>query len=372
MVCKICNAELIKGHIYNTHHMTSKQYYDLYLKPDFAGICPVCNKPTEFYSIAKGYRKYCSNVCAGVASHKNYKKYYDDGFGHRFRSLSELCKYHNVSIATVSIRLKNGWDIKDAIVKPNQHKIEVTYNGITYDNVKEACRKLNLEYNYISELLRNGVSFEDAVNTPKTYLRGYVYNGVQYKTLTDLCTEYQLDWVKMWGLIQYGHSIEAAVTLSKLDHPVSSYPEELIADYLTNKHISFVRQKSIKSLIEDFNISDATVNTKLTFDFCFCVDDVCHCIEYDGELHFNKESLRGYIERKSHKVISDYTLESKFNTYRKNDIEKTNFCSQYKIKLLRIHYSQIRQITKLIDMFINSEYTNQLNPFIANTDYYKE
>ena len=43
--------------------MTSKQYYDLYMKKPNEGICPVCGKETKWQSFDRGYLKHCSYKC---------------------------------------------------------------------------------------------------------------------------------------------------------------------------------------------------------------------------------------------------------------------------------------------------------------------
>lgn len=67
--CKICNKQLnslksLSSHIRGAHKITSKDYYDTYMKKENEGICPVCGKETKYRNINKGYRKYCSNYCS--------------------------------------------------------------------------------------------------------------------------------------------------------------------------------------------------------------------------------------------------------------------------------------------------------------------
>lgn len=44
--------------------MTSKQYYDKYLKKDGDGFCKTCEKETKFVNIQFGYNKFCDSKCA--------------------------------------------------------------------------------------------------------------------------------------------------------------------------------------------------------------------------------------------------------------------------------------------------------------------
>lgn len=85
-ICKICGEEIYHKHLvqYHTkkHNISHKEYYDKYLKKDGDGICPVCGKETNFYSLWKGYNKHCSTRCSTLDPnvqdklHKtNYKRY---------------------------------------------------------------------------------------------------------------------------------------------------------------------------------------------------------------------------------------------------------------------------------------------------------
>ena len=67
MICEICKVDInLKGfasHI-KKHNISTKNYYDKYLKTDLDGYCLTCGKPTKFKSIKQGYVKHCSNRCA--------------------------------------------------------------------------------------------------------------------------------------------------------------------------------------------------------------------------------------------------------------------------------------------------------------------
>ena len=69
MKCLICNKEYknnqaLARHITTEHKITTKEYYDKYLKKDGEGICPICGKETPFLKLSKGYQKHCSCKCA--------------------------------------------------------------------------------------------------------------------------------------------------------------------------------------------------------------------------------------------------------------------------------------------------------------------
>jgi DNA-directed RNA polymerase subunit RPC12/RpoP len=70
--CLVCNKEMegtsqfFVSHIEKYHAMSSKDYYDTYLKKEGEGICQKegCNNLTKFNRFSKGYDKHCSQQCA--------------------------------------------------------------------------------------------------------------------------------------------------------------------------------------------------------------------------------------------------------------------------------------------------------------------
>jgi endogenous inhibitor of DNA gyrase (YacG/DUF329 family) len=80
ILCKICGKEFKNykalGRHLITHKITSKEYYDKFLKKENEGICPVCRKETTYLDLRRGYRKFCSNKCAQSGkNHPNYGKH---------------------------------------------------------------------------------------------------------------------------------------------------------------------------------------------------------------------------------------------------------------------------------------------------------
>jgi len=68
MKCLICEHESpnFRGHdihIKKARNMSTKDYYDKYLKTDKEDICPICGNTNNFININVGYCRVCSVSC---------------------------------------------------------------------------------------------------------------------------------------------------------------------------------------------------------------------------------------------------------------------------------------------------------------------
>lgn len=67
-ICEICGKKVknLGAHITKSHKniITSKEYYDKYLKKLGEDICPVCGNHNTYVDISFGYRSHCSVKCS--------------------------------------------------------------------------------------------------------------------------------------------------------------------------------------------------------------------------------------------------------------------------------------------------------------------
>ena len=78
-------------HIWKTHGLKPKEYYDKFLRKPGEGCCAECGSPTSFRTIPQGYKEFCSKKCAAkyIAGNKErnahkleaYKKTMQDSYG---------------------------------------------------------------------------------------------------------------------------------------------------------------------------------------------------------------------------------------------------------------------------------------------------
>ena len=76
--CLICSKEFknlkaLSTHINLTHQLTSKQYYDKFIKTETDGICLTCGQETNYRNLNVGYLKTCSQKCDALYKKDNNK-----------------------------------------------------------------------------------------------------------------------------------------------------------------------------------------------------------------------------------------------------------------------------------------------------------
>lgn len=153
MYCKICNIEvstyrLLVCHIKSVHKVTSKEYYDKYLKKENSDIChnPNCNNKTHYIGIFEGYRQFCSVKCSmsdsnNIQQRENtcLKKY-----GVKNPSQSELIK--NKKVETSIKHCGYGSNFSDPVNRKIQENTRrLKHNGNYHSN--EACKKFGKNFN---------------------------------------------------------------------------------------------------------------------------------------------------------------------------------------------------------------------------------
>lgn len=161
--CKICGKEFmsvggLQLHVSQTHKLSSKEYYDSFLKKENEGFCRVCGKPTRFYSLSQGYAQYCCRKCsdssvekhrrASETWHRNnsaesvnekVKKTKFERYGNENYNNSDKTRSTNIEKYGVDNVSKSA-DVKQKIRETKKDR----YDDENYNN-RDKARKTNLE-----------------------------------------------------------------------------------------------------------------------------------------------------------------------------------------------------------------------------------
>lgn len=109
----------------------------------------------------------------------------------------------------------------------------------------------------------------------------------------------------------------------------SSKGEKAIERFLIDHNIPYIYQKEFE---------DCKCTYNLPFDFYIPSKNIC--IEYDGEFHF------GPIKRAS--SMTDADAQMAYENLVKRDEIKTNYCIKNNIKLIRIPYTELKNINNIL------------------------
>ena len=151
--CKICNVDtkLVadsfgRWHLNKVHKITTKQYYDLYLKQKKEGHCLSCKeKSTKYISLNQGYLKFCS--IKYTSSNKRIQKKIKETKKHKYKNEN----FNNRNKAKVTLNKKYGLDNVSQIPEIKNKKIKTslinfgvehpTQSEIIKNKTKETCIK---------------------------------------------------------------------------------------------------------------------------------------------------------------------------------------------------------------------------------------
>lgn len=164
--CPICSREYFKGdwanivaHLKKKHSISSKEYYDEYLKKETDGICKNCGKETRFLSISKGYKETCSFACTNMLKYgvdnpwkaKEVKEKIKDTnrkrYGVDFAAQSAQMKQASRKTFIEKYGVDNPWkaeEVKEKIKQTNLERRGVEYSSqdpSTREKFKETCNQ---------------------------------------------------------------------------------------------------------------------------------------------------------------------------------------------------------------------------------------
>ncbi len=173
MICEICKHEFssvlkLSLHL-RTHNITSKKYFDKFLKRNESeGICQNenCSKITSFRGLKTGYSKFCSPGCVSKSDivkkkkeKKSLKKY---GTKHVFQAKEVIQKSKETCLKNLNVDNAS----KSDIVKKKKEKKSLKKYGtkhvfqakIVKDKIKDTCLKTwNVSHNMKAQVNRDKV-----------------------------------------------------------------------------------------------------------------------------------------------------------------------------------------------------------------------
>ena len=187
--CKVCNKEFknataLTSHLNSKHSLSSKTYYDKYIKKDNEGVCPICGKITRYTRLSTGYKKFCSIKCSRQSKEvlnnirdgmKNSEHWQQVLKSEEYRkSLSEsISKATN----TVEIRKKRS-DITTKLFHDGIYACKYKYDNIKFSSSYELAYYIWLKDNNINFIYQADSIPFDFYGVTKHYVPDFKINDI--------------------------------------------------------------------------------------------------------------------------------------------------------------------------------------------------
>ena len=185
IICMICGFKTtdfngLSSHL-RLHKVSSKEYYDKFLKKENEGFCKTCGNPTKFGRISIGYRAHCCKECISKDSDVKYKKetHFKETYGEEFSS--------NLQLQSVKEKIKQtcmeryGYEnptqvpqIKDKIKETFKEKYGVESPLLLEDVKKDIYNKCEKLYGS-KHCFRNLYKFDNKTFDSSWELMYYIY-----------------------------------------------------------------------------------------------------------------------------------------------------------------------------------------------------
>ncbi len=200
-LCEICGIKTKKIGVHiKSHNMTSKEYYDKYIKKDGDEKCNICGNSTKFLGVTKGYNKYCSMKCRN-----NDKKYIEilskQKIGKKRNDMvGDLNPAKDKNVRTkISKKKIEEWNKENSVYKTEKYKnkkmnsMKNMFKGKTYEEMygKEVSDKLK---KIRSDQLKNGQAIKMCIKAGSNKIskpQKELYDKIR-KIYDDVLLEYRV------------------------------------------------------------------------------------------------------------------------------------------------------------------------------------
>ena len=334
MKCLICEKETngyigLCSHIH-LHNISSKEYYDKYLKQENEGKCLECGKETLFKGIRNGYRDFCCCRCSTLNTktqekrkNTNLEKYGVESTT-QLQSTKDKIKETNLKRLGVDVPAKSKI-IQDKMAKTNLkrygHKAPMQSKSIQEKAIKTNLKRRGVKY--------PGQSEEVKEKTRKTNLERYgAENTFASEIIKEKIKETNLERynAETWRKSEIGRETLREITGSK-EFKQKCYDTKKKNNTFNKSKIEKELEVELRKIFQD--LKTQYKSEVYPFDCDFYIPSLDLYIEYNGTWthggHFfdknNQEDLK-ILELWKSKNTKYY--ESAINVWTQRDVLKLN------------------------------------------------
>lgn len=381
--CHLCGKEFknlisLSRHIKRSHpDVSTKDYYNLYLKTNNTdGFCQICQKPTKFLSLDKGYKNTCCKTCTNIfkygfsspfckeETHSKSRQTKLERYGDAHylnvekQKKTMLKKYGGTGLASPEIRRRieetniekfgskspfGSKEVQEKVKQTNLDKYGVE-NVFSSEEIKEKIKETNL----------SNFGFENAMQSEevKSKVRNTLeqeYGGLGYASsiIREKAISTKSD--KLKNFIDDNN----LVLVSELD---LKYPEISLQDCEFTKYqnsIFISKDDSVRVLKKDLDLKDAGYLSKNEVEIHEWLKSI-----YTGEIQLNSKIPNTLLELDFYLPEKKLAIEFNGNYWHSTrfkdkdyHLKKTQLCQEKGIQLIHIfeyEWLSSKEICKLI------------------------
>ena len=271
-----------------------------------------------------------------------------DHKGNEYLSDAARARAYGLNDPAVKRRLKAGWDLEKALTTPLRGRV-YDHKGNRFANLEDMVLLYGISKVLYHTRKRSGWTLEKILTTPICRKTWVDPNGKEYTSYKKMCKANNVSEWKFYRKYKAGCSIQDCMD----DNVTMSSGECKIAEYLKKMNMDYKFNCSIASIWTDCLDSETR---HLRIDFVVKKGDEILAIEFDGRQHFERNYRNGELAEIAYR-----------------DAKKTKFLQNKKVPFLRIRYTQINDITEILDDFIldQRKYIEKHNPLLSDSEYYR-
>lgn len=97
----------------------------------------------------------------------NYYTIVKDHLDNEYSTKTEMCKTYGISVYTFYSRINSGWDLEKALTTPTKEEVKgiscKDHNGKVFKSIKEMCNYHNIVYTTFYNRIKSGWNLKDAL-----------------------------------------------------------------------------------------------------------------------------------------------------------------------------------------------------------------
>ncbi len=143
--------------------------------------------------------------------------------GKTYQSVTELCRDYGITTNLFYSRIRNGWEMEDALNRPLNYckKVVQDHDGNMFSSVEKMANHYGISRILYYHRIRNGMTKKEALTTPlakPTYRHAHSCEdgvGNRFHSIAEMCKYHNVPIMTYRSRLKAGKSIKEALGIEK-------------------------------------------------------------------------------------------------------------------------------------------------------------